>query len=151
MLQQRGWHALSQPVLLVQERLFPISPSADAARWWLSKRRYLIDEIGIDGFKTDGSEHLAGRGSDQRMVGAATSWSMPTRCTTSRLPRLARKHRNGDALTFSRAGHTGAGAFPAHWAGDENSTWEAYRRLDHRRPDGRPQRRHLLGLGYRRL
>jgi alpha-D-xyloside xylohydrolase len=41
---------------------------------------------------------------------------------------FARKHRNGDALTFSRAGHTGAGAYPAHWAGDENSTWDAYRR-----------------------
>jgi len=30
-------------------------------------------------------------------------------------------------VTFSRAGFTGAAAFPAHWAGDENSTWEAYR------------------------
>ena len=32
------------------------------------------------------------------------------------------------AFTFSRAGYTGAGAFPTHWAGDENSLWEAYRR-----------------------
>jgi alpha-glucosidase (family GH31 glycosyl hydrolase) len=41
---------------------------------------------------------------------------------------IAKRHRSGDALTFSRAGHTGAGRFPAHWAGDENSTWEAFRR-----------------------
>ena len=33
-----------------------------------------------------------------------------------------------DAITFSRAGFTGAQSFPCHWAGDENSTWEAFRR-----------------------
>jgi hypothetical protein len=33
-----------------------------AAEWWLKKREYLIDELGIDGFKTDGGEHLWGRG-----------------------------------------------------------------------------------------
>lgn len=30
-------------------------------------------------------------------------------------------------MTFSRAGFTGAGTTPCHWAGDEDSTWEAYR------------------------
>jgi alpha-glucosidase (family GH31 glycosyl hydrolase) len=30
-------------------------------------------------------------------------------------------------MLFSRAGFTGAQAFPAHWAGDEDSTWAAYR------------------------
>ena len=32
-----------------------------AARWWTEKRRYLVDEVGIDGFKTDGGEHAWGR------------------------------------------------------------------------------------------
>jgi alpha-glucosidase (family GH31 glycosyl hydrolase) len=32
-----------------------------------------------------------------------------------------------DGMTFSRAGHAGAGSFPGHWAGDERSTWEAFR------------------------
>ena len=32
-----------------------------------------------------------------------------------------------DGVTFSRAGFTGAGSAPCHWAGDENSTWEAFR------------------------
>jgi alpha-glucosidase (family GH31 glycosyl hydrolase) len=40
---------------------------------------------------------------------------------------FARKIRKGDAITFSRAGFTGAGAFPGHWAGDEVSTWEGMR------------------------
>ena len=30
-------------------------------------------------------------------------------------------------MTFSRAGFTGAGRAPCHWAGDEDSTWEAFR------------------------
>ncbi len=32
-----------------------------------------------------------------------------------------------DGVTFSRAGFTGSAAFAAHWAGDEDSTWEAFR------------------------
>src|SRR5262249_36295087 len=39
---------------------------------------------------------------------------------------FAKAHR-GEALTFSRAGFTGAQRYPAHWAGDENSTWDAFR------------------------
>ena len=35
--------------------------------------------------------------------------------------------RHAQALTFSRAGFTGSQQAPAHWAGDENSTWDAYR------------------------
>jgi len=31
-----------------------------AEEWWLSKRAYLVEEMGIDGFKTDGGEHLWG-------------------------------------------------------------------------------------------
>ncbi len=29
-------------------------------------------------------------------------------------------------VSFSRAGYTGSAAFPCHWAGDEDSTWEAF-------------------------
>ena len=32
----------------------------DAADWWLAKRRYLLDDVGVDGFKTDGGEHAWG-------------------------------------------------------------------------------------------
>ena len=32
-----------------------------AARWWTEKRRYLVEEVGVDGFKTDGGEHAWGR------------------------------------------------------------------------------------------
>jgi len=41
--------------------------------------------------------------------------------------RFANEKRGGDALTFSRAGFVGSQRSPAHWAGDENSTWDAFR------------------------
>src|SRR5690606_3337285 len=45
---------------------FPLALMPDlgdeaAARWWTEKRRYLVEELGIDGFKTDGGEHAWGR------------------------------------------------------------------------------------------
>jgi alpha-glucosidase (family GH31 glycosyl hydrolase) len=95
----------------------------------MEKRRYLLDELGIDGFKTDGGEHLAGRSirsSDDRRGDELVN-AYPVHYIAA-YHDYARKHRLGDALTFSRAGHTGIGKFPAQWAGDENSTWEAYRR-----------------------
>jgi alpha-glucosidase (family GH31 glycosyl hydrolase) len=117
------------PAFWFNGAMLPDFTSEAATRWWLSKRRYLLDELGIDGFKTDGGEHLQGRGiraSDGRrgdeLVNAYPNLYIGA------YHRFITERRGGDALTFSRAGHTGVGAFPAHWAGDENSTWEAFRR-----------------------
>jgi alpha-glucosidase (family GH31 glycosyl hydrolase) len=38
------------------------------------------------------------------------------------------KNNSGEKICFSRAGYTGAQRFPAHWAGDEHSTFEAFRK-----------------------
>ena len=111
---------------------FPLAPmpdlsSAEAAQWWTSKRRYLVDEIGIDGFKTDGGEHAWGhdlRYADGRR-GDEGNNLYPVH--------YARAY--GDLLrscgkapvTFSRAGFTGSQPHGAFWAGDEDSTWEAFR------------------------
>jgi len=94
--------------------------------WWMRKRAYLLDEIGIDGFKTDGGEHIwrrdlifaDGRKSDE------ISNEYPNLYAGAYF-HFAQKYKP-DAITFSRAGFTGAQAFPCHWAGDENSTWEAF-------------------------
>jgi len=100
-----------------------------AAEWWLNKRRYLLDEMGVDGFKTDGGEHLSGRGlrAASGMRGGELVNAFPD-LYAGAYHRFVKERRGRDALTFSRAGHTRAGLFPAHWAGDENSTWEAFRR-----------------------
>jgi alpha-glucosidase (family GH31 glycosyl hydrolase) len=102
--------------------------SSEATRiWWTEKRRYLIDELGIDGFKTDGGEHPWG--ADLRYADGSTGAD-----TNNRYPVLYARafhelfERTGQpAVTFSRAGFTGSAAYPCHWAGDEGSTWEAFR------------------------
>lgn len=94
--------------------------------WWLNKRAYLVDDLGIDGFKTDGGEHLwstqvrfnDGRRGDQ-------VWNEYPQRYTEAYYQFVSQRREG--LVFSRAGFTGSQRSPAHWAGDENSTWEAFR------------------------
>lgn len=100
----------------------------EAMQWWLSKRSYLLDELGIDGFKTDGGEHLWGRDllfADGRR--GDELWNLYPNLYVGAYYYFAREKRDGEAVTFSRAGFTGAQAYPCHWAGDENSTWEAFR------------------------
>ncbi|MES1212518.1 MAG: TIM-barrel domain-containing protein, partial [Leifsonia sp.] len=107
--------------------LMPDLTDERAARWWTDKRRYLVDEVGIDGFKTDGGEHAWGRELvylDGRL-GDEKNNTFPVAYAAA-FGELLR--RSGKApVTFSRAGFTGSQAHGAFWAGDENSTWEAFR------------------------
>ena len=128
-LQNEDGSPYRNPFFWFNNAFIPDFTSADATAWWMEKRRYLLDELGVDGFKTDGGEHLAGRGirsSDGRQGDELVN-AYPVHYIAA-YHDYAREHRNGDALTFSRAGYTGIGKYPAQWAGDENSTWEAYRR-----------------------
>ncbi|MEO8286151.1 MAG: TIM-barrel domain-containing protein [Chloroflexota bacterium] len=107
--------------------LVPDFTSDEAAEWWLSRRAYLLEEVGIDGFKTDGGEHLWGQNlvfSDGKTGDEAINL-FPSLYSGSYY-RFANEKR-GEAVIFSRAGFTGSQAFPCHWAGDEDSTWEAFR------------------------
>jgi alpha-glucosidase (family GH31 glycosyl hydrolase) len=128
-LRGAGGAPYRNPAFWFNGAMIPDFTSPAATAWWMGKRAYLLDELGVDGFKTDGGEHLQGRaisaGDGRRgdeLVNAYPNLYIGA------YHRFAIEHRGGDALTFSRAGHTGVGAFPAHWAGDENSTWEAFRR-----------------------
>lgn len=107
--------------------LLPDFTSAEARKWWTEKRRYLVDELGIDGFKTDGGEHAWGH--DLRYAdgssGSETNNRYPVLYARAYHELLERAGCHG--VTFSRAGFTGAPAYPCHWAGDESSTWEAFR------------------------
>jgi alpha-D-xyloside xylohydrolase len=102
------------------------NPAARA--WWFAKRAYLLDDLGVDGFKTDGGEHLwgadtlfwDGRQGDELL-------NLYPRLYTEAYHQFAAEKRHNDCLTFSRAGFVGSQRAPAHWAGDENSTWEAFR------------------------
>jgi alpha-glucosidase (family GH31 glycosyl hydrolase) len=107
--------------------MLPDFTQSEARAWWTDKRRYLVEDMGVDGFKTDGGEHAWG---DELRYGDGTRGIQ----TNNRFANLYAQafHELMDSvgiegITFSRAGHAGAGSFPAHWAGDEQSTWEAYR------------------------
>jgi 1,3-alpha-isomaltosidase len=107
--------------------LLPDLTDEAARRWWTDKRRYLVEELRVDGFKTDGGEHAWG---DDLRYADGTRGDV----SNDRFPNLyaAAYHdllrsAGAEGVTFSRAGSTGAGATPCHWAGDEDSTWEAYR------------------------
>jgi alpha-glucosidase (family GH31 glycosyl hydrolase) len=107
--------------------MLPDWTNPEARAWWLAKRRYLVEELGIDGFKTDGGEHAWG--DDLRYAdgsrGEAGNNRYPVLYAAAYHELMASLGR--EPVTFSRAGFTGAGAFPAHWAGDEDSTWAAFR------------------------
>ena len=107
--------------------LMPDLTDERAARWWTEKRRYLVEEVGVDGFKTDGGEHawgaelvyLDGRRGDEKN----STFPVAYAAAYGDLLRSAGKA----PVTFSRAGFTGSQAHGAFWAGDENSTWDAFR------------------------
>ena len=107
--------------------LMPDLTDERAAKWWTEKRRYLVEDIGVDGFKTDGGEHAWGR--DLRylngMHGDEGNSLFPVHYARAFGDLL--ESAGKAPVTFSRAGYTGSQAHGAFWAGDENSTWDAFR------------------------
>lgn len=99
-----------------------------AAQWWLEQRRYLLDEVGFDGFKTDGGEFIW----DREAVfadgtGGESGRNLYVNQYVGATHRFVQERTGGQGVTFSRAGYTGAQQFPMHWAGDAPSTWPALR------------------------
>ncbi|BCW82853.1 hypothetical protein NicSoilE8_05260 [Arthrobacter sp. NicSoilE8] len=107
--------------------LMPDLTDPEAARWWTEKRRYLVEEIGIDGFKTDGGEHAWGEDLHylSGMRGDEGNNIYPVAYAKAYGDLL--KSAGKAPVTFSRAGFTGSQSHGAFWAGDENSTWDAFR------------------------
>lgn len=107
--------------------LLPDLSSPSAKDWWLAKRRYLVEEIGIDGFKTDGGEHAWGH--DLRYADGHSGVDGNNRFPVHYVRAYGDLLRScGRApVTFSRAGFTGSQAHGIFWAGDEDSTWAGFR------------------------
>lgn len=108
--------------------LIPDFTNTEASEWWLNKRRYLMEDVGIDGFKTDGGECVYGE--DVVFFDGRTGEEMRNlypNTYISKFHEYVNSRVKGGTVTFSRAGYTGAQAIPLHWAGDEFSTFEAYR------------------------
>ncbi|MFY9381450.1 MAG: TIM-barrel domain-containing protein [Limnochordia bacterium] len=99
----------------------------EAVKWWFGKRQYLLDDLGVKGFKTDGGEFL--------FDDAAVLYSGETGETAHNLypVQYVKAYQdfleeNGvEGVTFTRAGFTGAQTQPVHWAGDQLSEWSEFR------------------------
>ncbi|PKM70810.1 MAG: hypothetical protein CVU93_00175, partial [Firmicutes bacterium HGW-Firmicutes-18] len=100
----------------------------EAVDWWFSKRDYIVKELGVDGWKSDGGEHIWDPETrffnGKRGIDAINEYPVDYE---GAYDRWMQKLRGDDFVLFSRAGYTGSQTYPSHWAGDENSTWEAFR------------------------
>jgi len=98
-----------------------------AVAWWMNKRRYLVDDMKIDGFKTDGGEFIWGR----NLVFSDGSKGYKMRNKYSEL--YVRSYydfvqsRDKDIIVFHRAGTFGAQNHPLAWNGDQNSSFPAFK------------------------
>lgn len=119
--------AYKVPGFWFQNGLLPDLTDPKVRQWWTAQREYLVRDLGVDGFKTDGGEHpwsreakyLDGENGASKNNTFAKHYSQAFHEMMLRLEK--------DPVTFSRAGFTGSQSFPAFWAGDENSTWKAFR------------------------
>jgi alpha-glucosidase (family GH31 glycosyl hydrolase) len=105
----------------------PDFTDAAATDWWMSKRQYLVDDLGVDGFKTDGSEALFGRDlvvSDGRR-GDEMHNAYPNEYTAA-YNEFVQDSTNGTGTIFSRAGTSGGQSSSIFWAGDQASTFTAF-------------------------
>jgi alpha-D-xyloside xylohydrolase len=111
-----------------KESLLMDFSNSEGVKWWFDKRKYLLD-IGVAGFKTDGGEMVFG--DDIQFADQRTGSEMRNQYPNDYIKayyEFAQAHRPNNAMTFSRAGYTGAQKYPAHWAGDERSTFDAFKR-----------------------
>lgn len=98
--------------------------SPEAVEWWLRKRKYLCDELNVDGFKTDGGEFIFDRAlqfADGRS-GTEMRNAYPAEYTQSYYDFVNNQGRKG--ILFSRAGCIGSQRRPLHWVGDQLSTFD---------------------------
>jgi alpha-glucosidase (family GH31 glycosyl hydrolase) len=107
--------------------LLPDLSTAETRDWWTAKRAYLVRDWDVDGFKTDGGEHAWGHdlryGDGSR--GDEGNNRYPVHYARA-FGDLLRAHGKAP-VTFSRSGFTGSQAHGVFWAGDEDSTWDAFR------------------------
>lgn len=97
-----------------------------AVNWWMSKRAYLTDNIGIDGFKTDGGEMVWGK--DTSFANGRSESEMRNAYPTAYIKGYNdfAKLKTGSGVTFSRSGTAGAQAYGAYWSGDQASSFSAF-------------------------
>jgi len=107
--------------------VMPDFTNSASTNWWMSKRAYLLNEIGIDGFKCDGGEFVWGRNitASNGMKGDELRNLYPDLYVQAYSDFV--KNYKTDGIVFFRAGGAGAGQHPIAWVGDQTSSFSAYR------------------------
>lgn len=99
----------------------------EATNWFLEKRRYLLEDIGVDGFKTDGGEFVWGR----NVVAFDGTKGDALRNLYPDLYAQAYYDFGNEIadefVTFSRAGGSSMQTHPLCWVGDQNSDFGAFK------------------------
>ena len=98
----------------------------EGKKWWFDKRKYLIEDLKVDGFKTDGGEFVFGK--NLKFNDGRTGREMRNEYPNDYIGAYYKFAKKNNGITFSRAGYKGANQYPAHWAGDERSTFDAFKR-----------------------
>lgn len=98
----------------------------DATEWFLNKRRYLIEEVGVDGFKTDGGEFVWGRSvtAFDGKKGNELRNAYPDLYAQAFYD--FGKEMGRETITFSRAGGSSMQTHPLCWIGDQSSDFAAF-------------------------
>lgn len=98
----------------------------NAINWWMSKRAYLFDGLGIDGFKTDGGEMVWGRWNtfSNGAYGDEMRNTYPNEYIEAYYDFTETKVV--DPIIFSRSGTAGVQEKGVFWSGDQESTFYAY-------------------------
>ena len=98
----------------------------EATTWFLEKRRYLLEDIGIDGFKTDGGEFVWGRD----VIASDGTKGDELRNAYPDLYAQAYydfgNEVSEEIVTFSRAGGSSMQSHPLCWVGDQDSDFSAF-------------------------
>lgn len=97
--------------------MVPDFTNPDTVESWFHKRQYLLD-IGVDGFKTDGSEFI--HAPEARFFDGSTG-KEGVNCYAREYTERYRNFVGRDRVIFSRAGFAGQHTVPCHWAGDQQS------------------------------
>jgi alpha-glucosidase (family GH31 glycosyl hydrolase) len=108
------------------DALMPDLTDAKVRKWWADLHRYLVVDMGVDGFKTDGGEHAWG--TDLQYLDGRSGLEKNNLFPVAYAQTFHELFESAcmEGITFSRAGFAGSSSYPTFWAGDEDSTWAAY-------------------------
>lgn len=110
-----------------QDALMPDLTDSSVRQWWANLHDYLVTDMGVDGFKTDGGEHAWG--SDLRYLDGRSGLEKNNYFAVAYVKTFhdLLTSANKGGVTFSRAGFAGSSSYSIFWAGDEDSTWDAFK------------------------